>query len=654
VGRASSVRSRVAAVVALGTVASAALAATGPAAFAQPGRHVIQGSKPRWIATAKAAAAPAAAGEIHFGVLLRMRDQSGAEAALRAISDPAGAGYGGWLTSAQFRSRYAPAAADVRAVRSWLAGHGFATRATIGGMYVPATGSTALVDRVFGTTVRTYTVQGRTVQANSTELSLPADTPAAVSGVVAGVVGIDQGSTMTKPADPAPPPSEGFRAGHPCSAYYGQKTAGTVPPSNGRHQPYVVCGYTPEQYQRAYGVSGQLRRGVDGRGVTVAVTDAFASPTIEQDVRTYSRRHGLPAFRGDQFRQIVPPPDGFTNVERCGDWYGEETLDIEAVHAMAPGANVVYVGASDCFTLSDAWAQAIDDHVADVISNSWSMSIDDPTLLGPEVIAFFSQFALEAALTGITVNFSSGDAGDQTAGGTQPAARSVEFPSDLPVVTGVGGTSVGIDARGRRVWEHGWQNVYQELKDGAWGAPAYSSGGGGGTSVIFPQPWYQRGRVPAEISTYFGGAPMRAVPDISMPGDPNTGFLVGQTQSFPEGIHYDEYRIGGTSLSSPLLAGLDAVAAQKVGHPLGFANPLYYRLLDTPAVCDVTAPRRPLQQVRVNYVNSVDASGGLQYLLQTVDAQTSTIHSRPGYDDETGVGSPGGRFFAALPGRHHR
>ena len=63
-----------------------------------------------------------------------------------------------------------------------------------------------------------------------------------------------------------------------------------------------------------------------------------------------------------------------------------------------------------------------------------------------------------------------------------------------------------------------------------------------------------------------------------MVGDPNTGFLVGQTQTFPEGVSYDEYRIGGTSLSSPLFAGVMALADQQAGVHHGFANPFLYSL----------------------------------------------------------------------------
>jgi len=650
--KASTMRSRLAVVVALGTAAASVLGGGSATAAPRPGRHVLNGTQPNWLSKARATGgAPADASTIHFGLLLKLRDTAGAEATLASISDPTSASYGKWLTSSDFATRYAPAKADVAAVQSWLGAQGFALRNTLGGMYVEASGSTAQINKVFGTKMENYTYQGKTVHANSTALSLPDGTPAVVVGAVSGVVGLDEGSTMMKPAETLPGPDTGFRNGTPCSKYYGGTTATAQPSVNGKKLPYAVCGYEPKQYQSAYGVSDQIKHGYDGRGLTVAVTDAFASPTIVADTKTYNKKHGLPAFGKHQFKQITPGPDGYDSVASCGGagWYGEETLDIEAVHSMAPGANVVYVGGADCNGgLIEAWAQTIDDHAADIITNSWGDGTDDPAALGEDFIDFMLQFSLEAALTGITVDFSSGDDGDQTAGGTNLPAKTVDFPADLPFVTGVGGTSVGIDKHGKRVWEHGWQNAYAQLStDGkTWGDPAYSSGGGGGTSILFGQPFYQRGVVPTSISEYFGSTPMRTVPDISMPGDPNTGFLVGQTQAFTNGgTHYDEYRIGGTSLSSPLLAGMQAVASQKAHHPVGFANPLYYHEAGKSALIDITAPTKALQQVRTNFVNNQDATGGRAYLLQTVDVQTSTIHSTTGYDAETGVGTPGLRFF---------
>jgi subtilase family serine protease len=608
---------------------------------------------PKWLHQAHDMGASSTGQQVNFGVLLGMRDQAGALATLKAISDPASSSYGQWLTNAQFNARYAPAKSSVSAVQDWLRSEGFQVTKTLpSGMYVEASGSVAKVESTFGTSVHNYSYLGKNVHANTSQLSLPADTPAAVTGAISGVIGVDQGTAIkhTAGTEPGPPPGARFGV-QPCSAYYAEKVATDKPAAYGKYQPYAVCGYGPQQYQSAYGESSLLKSGIDGRGTTVAITDAYAAPTIYADAQKYNQVHDQPLFTPGQFSQIVPGRNGFDQVKLCGaqGWYGEETLDVEAVHAMAPGAKIVYVGASDCTTgLDNAWAETIDNHVADVITNSWTDGTDDITLLGTDYVEFYEQFSTEAALTGITVNFSSGDDGDHTAGGTDLASKTVEFPADLPLVTGVGGTSVFIGSHGQWLDEHGWQTSYSVLTNGAW-TPAppgdYSSGGGGGTSQLFTQPWYQAGAVPASISQYYSSTPMRAVPDIAMPGDPNTGFLVGETQVFPDGTYWDQYRIGGTSLSSPLLAGMVAVANQANHHPLGFINPLYYKLLGSSALHDIVAPTSPVAQVRTELVNGVDNSQGKLYRLQTVDVQSSTLHDTPGYDDETGVGTPRGPAF---------
>ena len=635
------------------TVAGLALVAGPASASAPQGRHPIAGSAPRWLRQAHKVGAIPAAQRIGFGVLLSMRNQAGAVATLKAISEPTSKSYGHWLSGSAFRADFAPARASVAAVQHWLRSRGFTiTRTLPSGMYVEASGSVARVEKTFSTRINNYRYLGTTVRANATPLSLPASTPAAVRTAIAGVLGIDQGSALKLPADTEPGPSPGSRYGvQPCSDYYGQKTAGQ-PPAYGAAQPYVVCGYVPQQYQQAYGETSLLRHGVDGRGVTVAVTGAYASPTIYGDAQHYSRVHHEPGFRPGQFSQITPAgKHGYDLGSECGaqGWYGEESLDVEAVHAMAPGARIVYVGAPDCSTgLDDAWASAIDSHVADVITNSWTDGTDDISLLGSDYVTFYQQFSLEAALTGITVNFSSGDSGDHTAGGKFLARKTVEFPADLPYVTGVGGTSVLIGRNGDWLGEYGWQSAYSNLVSGAWNpAPpgTYSSGGGGGTSQLFSQPFYQAGKVPTVISEYYGAAPMRAVPDIAMPGDPNTGFEVGQTQVFGDGTYWDQYRIGGTSLSSPLMAGIVAVADQFAHHALGFVNPLYYRMLGTSALHDIIAPASPLAEVRTDYVNFTDAGQGTFFRLRTIDVQTSTLRCTQGYDDETGVGTPSGPGF---------
>ena len=132
------------------------------------------------------------------------------------------------------------------------------------------------------------------------------------------------------------------------------------------------------------------------------------------------------------------------------------------------------------------------------------------------------------------------------------------------------------------------------------------------------------------------------MPDIAAFGDPNTGYLVGQTQTFPDGtVKYSEYRLGGTSLSSPIMAGIMALADQANGVH-GFANPAFYAA-GPGAFYDVDHVYAAV--VRANYVNSI--SGPVVFRLRTFD-QGLSLKTTPGYDDLTGLGTPGANFISAI------
>ena len=139
------------------------------------------------------------------------------------------------------------------------------------------------------------------------------------------------------------------------------------------------------------------------------------------------------------------------------------------------------------------------------------------------------------------------------------------------------------------------------------------------------------------------------VPDVAIVGDPNTGMLVGQTQQFAEGVSFDVYRIGGTSLSSPLFAGVMALADQRSGYAHGFANPALYRLYRSGAYTDI-APASPLAMARVNYANGENALDGTSTSARIVGFPNLTIHTGVGYDTVTGMGSPWGPTFLLLMG----
>lgn len=136
----------------------------------------------------------------------------------------------------------------------------------------------------------------------------------------------------------------------------------------------------------------------------------------------------------------------------------------------------------------------------------------------------------------------------------------------------------------------------------------------------------------------------QVVPDVAAVGDPNTGFLEGQTQAFPGGPRYGEYRIGGTSLSCPLFAAIMALADQAAGMHHGFANPALYSLAGSSAFRDIVDPVSPIASIRVLFNNSLNPHLGLNFALRSYD-QTGTLDTGPGYDDVTGLGSPNGQAF---------
>jgi subtilase family serine protease len=131
-----------------------------------------------------------------------------------------------------------------------------------------------------------------------------------------------------------------------------------------------------------------------------------------------------------------------------------------------------------------------------------------------------------------------------------------------------------------------------------------------------------------------------------MDGDPNTGMLVGETQTFPGGVHYGQYRIGGTSLASPLFAGMTALSLQRAGHGVGLLNPVIYANATT-AFTDVKGDPPEAGDVRVDYANGVDGSNGLLYSVRTFN-QDSSLKTKKGYDLVTGVGTPSHAWLNAI------
>jgi subtilase family serine protease len=610
-------------------------------AGASRGRVTLAGSAAPYAARSSVVRDAAPDEVVDFQMYLGLRDREAAIALLGQVSDPASASYGRYLTPAGFRARFSPSQGSVDAVASWLRGQGFRVGAVPANhLYVPATGTVRQVERAFAVRLRYFRVGSQVLRAPVAAPSIPAS----LAGVVDGVLGLAE--TRYHPSIKRAPPPPAFVNSPPCSSSWGEQVATDKPEAYGVHQPYAPCGYTPDQLQGAYGTAAAIDGGNDGTGVTVAIIDAFLAPTLQEDLDTYSDLHGLPRTT----LQVFAEPVRRGSVANQQGWYGEQALDVEAVHSMAPGASIVYWGAASSggTDIRNAMVDIVDNHRADLISNSYGVFGEQ---VPPKGISADNDVYIQAGLEGIGVYFSSGDDGDEVA---TLGYRTVDWPASSPYVTAVGGTSLGVGASDEYLFETAWGTTSSNLGKNGW-KPAppgpFYYGGGGGTSVIFPEPAYQQGVVPSALANYWGfGYPNRVVPDISTVGDPNTGMLVGETQTFPNGsVRYSEYRIGGTSLSCPLMAGIMALADQRAGAAHGFANAALYDLAGTGAVRDVVDPATTMAVVRVNYVNDVNARDGVYTVLRTLN-QTGTLDTTPGYDDATGIGSPNGEAFLAALG----
>ena len=630
----------------LGVAASVCLLGLALPANAAPStKATLSGSVPSWATSANFKGNVASTDSIGFRVYLGWQNASQAEALAQAVSDPKSASYRQFLTPQQFRQQFSPSQASVGTVQTWLKAQGFTVNYTpMNNHYVSAEGTVAQAAAAFGTTFGMYAYQGLTLRSPSSALTIPST----LAGSVAGVIGLDDSAQLVfnnRANDPSAPPSAAFVSAHPCSAYWNQLSTNdlpttvaiTNPPGYSLPLPLAPCGYLPNQIRGAYGLTDPTQ---NGAGQTVAIIDAYASPTIQSDLDIWSAIRGMAST---SITQIVAPgtyhhPEAGLAQDPQG-WYGEETLDVEAVHGMAPAAHIVYVGAPNNFQdLDAALNHVVDRHLASIVTNSYGFNTE---ALPPGYIKPYNETFIQGALTGVGIYFSSGDNSDES---HSIGYVSVDWPASSPWVTAVGGTSIGVDQNNTRVLETGWGTFTSSLRsNGTWPTPTWQYGAGGGVSRLFAEPWYQTG---TDLSGVFAaqGHSGRAVPDIAALGDPNTGYLIGQTQTFPDGtVKYSEYRLGGTSLSSPIMAGIMALVDQASGSPRGFANPLFYS--HPGAFYDVQHVYGAV--VRANYVNGVDATNGTVYRLRTLD-QGLSLKTTAGYDDITGLGTPGATFIASL------
>ncbi|MDQ2748633.1 MAG: S53 family peptidase [Actinomycetota bacterium] len=358
----------------------------------------------------------------------------------------------------------------------------------------------------------------------------------------------------------------------------------------------IKC-YAPAQIRAAYGVD-QLTH-LNGAGTTIAIVDAFQSPTAAHDLALFSSVFELPAPN----LQIVAP-DGLTpfdpNDANQVGWAGEITLDIEWAHAIAPAAKILLVLAksNDDAAILSATKYVVDHNAADVISQSFGEAEQcmDPALFNQQTALF-----ARATRAHITLLASSGDQGS-----AQPTCDGGSFfkaastPATDPNVTAVGGTI--LDADGLTGAYHG---------ETVWNEPDFAAAGGGGFSVKFRTPLYQ---LPRHL-------PSRGVPDVAYNAAINGGVLAVWSSS---GFGADlVFIFGGTSAGSPQWAGLVSLATQLRHGRLGAINPALYTITLSSKVY-----RALFHDITVGdntYHGDVTVPG---------------FAAKPGWDAATGLGSP--------------
>src|SRR5579859_2822186 len=571
---------------------------------------------------------------ISVTVWLKLHNEKQLDQLVQQQYQKGSANYRQWITQDQFNTSYGPTAQEVKAVQNFLTAHGLSVVAVAeNNMFIKVQGAVADIAKAFKVQIDNFNLNGSPHRSNTGNPSVNNGSGAHI----AAITGMDDYGfqpAFVRPSDaegqafPLTPLSsspaglffEGqcfrgvqtvtFAAGSTTAAYTGNRYGSDITSGFGHFPP---CGYSPSELHAAYNMNPLYSAGLNGTGETVVITDAFGSGTIQQDVQLFSQIYGLPAPN----LQIMKAPGLFQNPHDVG-WDAETTLDVEWVHAMAPGANIALVLAEDHSSLDEDINYAVVHHLGNTISNSWG-SVEG--LGNPAQFDRVNRILEMAAAQGIDVNFATGDFGDFT---PLVGFVTVNFPASSPFATGVGGTSLFLNPDDSIGFQTGWgTNLTKIANPIAQGSSprnpplneGFDFGAGGGSSLTFARPAFQSGlSVPGNT---------RLVPDIAFVADPYTGVEIIQTiggQTFVEVI-------GGTSLATPMFSGLMAIAAQKAGHGLGQAAPLLYNL-PAGSIMDVTNLTSP-NNVTGNINGTPVSADQLAAPLANTTSYVSALYNSP-------------------------
>lgn len=307
--------------------------------------------------------------------------------------------------------------------------------------------------------------------------------------------------------------------------------------------------YTPQNIYQAYSFGSANASNITGKGTTIVIIDAFGDPFLSYDISVFDNVTGIQPINL-QIKYMNNTPNAYNS-----SWAIETALDVEWAHASAPAAKIVLVLTPNCQgSLTDALSYVISKHLGNIISLSWG---EPESELSDTQLKSENSLLLEAALENITVLAATGDQGAYD--GTN--SLNVNFPASDPYVLAVGGTSLDCNS-----------GVYTQTAWGGYNGQT-SYGSGGGFSTYFSAPYWQKNAV---------NSSMRGVPDVSADANKDTGVLLianGQT-----------YIAGGTSLATPIWAGIVSRIDQYMGYPLGFLNPALYQIYESPLYTSALTP----------------------------------------------------------------
>ncbi len=478
------------------------------------------------------------------------------------------------VTPATFDARFAPRASRVVAAVRQLDRAGLRATWTPGSLVIDATGPARAVERAFAVHLDRYQGRGSVYQAPTG----PPRFTGALRGLASSVGGVDtsrhvtDAGTIRRLAGPA------LAAGAPGCG------------------PGPAGGYTPSQVLGAYNFEPLRQGGVTGAGQTVVFieTDSYQAA----DLACFQGQFGGPPFEVTQAPQRWGSPDTSEHAEA--------DLDLEIVHALAPGAHlVVYYADSNPDHVASAAMAAVQAYPHGILSVSlggceWAAQHNDGTPYPSSDETTWHAALQRLAATGGSAFIASGDSGAFMCGSEVTdqegqAAPTVSSPADDPYATSVGGTALFI----------GQHDTY--AGEATWGSPFEQVGSGGGVSAVWDRPPYQKG--PGVSNQYSDGG--REVPDVAALGDADTGWDIYSQGWNP---------IGGTSAAAPLWAALMSLTDQSAARfglpPVGFANPALYEFGRYPG----RQPARPF--------NDVSRGTNLYYLATR------------GWDYGTGWGTP--------------